>query len=157
LTGCRKGTVNTALDTGGPDAAEAELRELIDWCGRDHVAVELTCHDLPGDTERMEALAALARRCRVPVVATNNVHYAAPRRAQLAAALAATRARRPLDRIDPWLPASGGAHLRSAEEIALRFADFPEAVDNAAALAADIAFDLKLLGPRLPDFPIPLG
>ncbi|GAB3228270.1 error-prone DNA polymerase DnaE2 [Glycomyces halotolerans] len=157
LTGCRKGPLNTALDTDGPDEAERRLRELIDRCGRDNVAVELTCHDLPGDTERIEALAAIAGRCRVPVVATNNVHYASPRRAKVAAALAATRARRPLDQIDPWLPAAASAHLRSAEEMELRFVDFPDAVRNAALLAKEVAFDLKLLAPRLPRFPVPPG
>ncbi|WP_100444112.1 error-prone DNA polymerase [Glycomyces xiaoerkulensis] len=155
LTGCRKGPLNTALETDGPDAAERRLRELIDYCGRDNLAVELTCHDAPGDGERIEALAAIARRSGVPAVATNNVHYATPRRARVAAALAATRARRPLDRADPWLPAGPGAHLRSADEMFVRFADHPEAVEYAAHLAKEIAFDLKLLDPRLPRFPVP--
>ncbi|GAB3662073.1 error-prone DNA polymerase [Glycomyces tarimensis] len=157
LTGCRKGALNAALDAGGTEAAERRLRELTEWFGPGNVAVELTCHDLPGDTERIDALAAIAGRCRVPVVATNNVHYASPTRARVAAALAATRSRRPLDQIDPWLPAAAAAHLRSPEEMRLRFADVPEAVDNAARFAEEIAFDLKLLAPRLPRFPNPVG
>ena len=50
----------------------------------------------------------------VDVVATNNVHYATPAQRPLATALAAVRARRSLDEIDGWLPASPFAHLRSA-------------------------------------------
>ncbi|MCH7230845.1 error-prone DNA polymerase [Glycomyces sp. L485] len=157
LTGCRKGALNTALDTGGVEAAERRLREMTEWFGRDNVAVELTCHDLPGDTERIDALAAVAGRCRVPIVATNNVHYASPRRAKVAAALAATRSGRPLDQIDSWLPAAASAHLRGFEEMRLRFEDHPEAVENAGLIAEEIAFDLKLLDPRLPRFPNPRG
>ncbi|MQM24080.1 error-prone DNA polymerase [Glycomyces albidus] len=157
LTGCRKGPLNAALDADGPAAAERKLRELTDLFGAERVAVELTCHDLPGDTERMEALAAVAHRCRVPVVATNNVHYASPARAKAAAALAAIRARTTLDQADPYLPANAGAHLRSGAEMALRFADFPEAVERSAAIAAECAFDLQHLAPRLPHFPVPDG
>ncbi|MCC3763374.1 error-prone DNA polymerase [Glycomyces sp. TRM65418] len=157
LTGCRKGVLNTALDAGGPEAAERELRELAERFGPERVAVELTCHDLPGDTERIEALADLARRCGIATVATNNVHYAAPRRARAAAALAAIRARTTLDRADPYLPANAGAHLRSGAEMALRFADFPEAVAASARIAAECAFDLKLLRPRLPRYPVAAG
>ncbi|MEU5875310.1 error-prone DNA polymerase [Glycomyces sp. NPDC047369] len=155
LTGCRKGPVNAALDAGGTDAAERELRRLVDLFGAERVAVELTCHDLPGDVERMEALAAVARRCRVPVVATNNAHYAAPARAKAAAALAAIRARTTLDQVDPFLPANAGAHLRSGAEMALRFADFPEAVAESVRIAEECAFDLELLKPQLPHFPVP--
>ncbi|WP_112137385.1 error-prone DNA polymerase [Glycomyces dulcitolivorans] len=157
LTGCRKGVVNAALDAGGPAAAERELRGLVDRFGAGNVAVELTCHDLPGDTERMEALAAVARRCRVPLAATGNAHYAVPARAKTAAALAAIRARTTLDGVDPFLPANAGAHLRSGEEMALRFADFPEALAASVGIAAECAFDLELLKPRLPHFPVPDG
>lgn len=157
LTGCRKGVLNAALDAGGPAAAERELRELAAWFGPEHIAVELTCHDLPGDTERIETLAGIARRCGIDTVATNNVHYAAPRRAGAAAALAAIRARTTLDRADPYLPANAGAHLRSGAEMALRFADFPEAVAASTRIAAECAFDLTLLAPRLPHFPVEPG
>ncbi|GAA2147409.1 error-prone DNA polymerase [Glycomyces algeriensis] len=157
LTGCRKGFLNAALDAGGPDAAEDALRELADAFGREHLAVELTCHDLPGDTERIETLAALARRFGVPVVATNNVHYAAPNRARTAAALAAIRARSTLEATDPHLPANAGAHLRSGEEMAQRFADFPAALEESVRIATECAFRLKLLAPRLPHFPVPAG
>jgi len=157
LTGCRKGPLNTALDAHGPRAAERELQGLADRFGADRVAVELTCHDLPGDIERIEALADIARRCRIPVVATNNVHYAAAGRSKAAAALAAIRARRTLDQADPYLPANAGAHLRSGAEMALRFADFPDAIGRAAAIAAACAFDLRLLAPKLPHYPVEDG
>lgn len=155
LTGCRKGFLNAALDSGGLDAAEAALRELADAFGPEHLAVELTCHDLPGDTERIETLARLARRFALPIVATNNVHYAAPARARTAAALAAVRARSTLEATDPYLPANAGAHLRSGDEMAQRFADFPAAVEASARIAAECAFPIKLLAPRLPHFPVP--
>jgi error-prone DNA polymerase len=155
LTGCRKGHVPAALGRHGEAAARRELARLVALFGRDSVAVELTCHGDPLDDERNDALAGLARAFRLPTVATNNVHYHAPARQRLAAAVAAVRARRSLDELDGWLPATGTAHLRSGAELADRFAAWPGAVARAARFAAELAFDLRLVAPKLPDYPIP--
>jgi error-prone DNA polymerase len=157
LTGCRKGSVPTALAADGLDAAQRELDRLIGTFGRCHVKVELTDHGDPGDTARNDALDDLATRCSVETVVTNNVHYARPQRWPLASAQAAIRARRSLDELDGWLPASGAAHLRSGAEQAARFARYPGAVECTTALAISASFDLRLVAPRLPDFPVPTG
>jgi error-prone DNA polymerase len=157
LTGCRKGTVPAALLAGGPSAAARELGRLVEAFGPDHVAVELWDHGDPLDSARNDALAELAVRAGVAVVATNNVHYAVPARRQLATALAAVRARRSLDDIDGWLPPAASAHLRSGAEQARRFARYPGVVEAAAELGRSCAFDLSLVAPRLPDWPVPIG
>ncbi|MGX6604266.1 error-prone DNA polymerase [Micromonosporaceae bacterium Da 78-11] len=156
LTGCRKGTVPRALATEGVEAAAYELDRLVALFGRPNVVVELTDHGDPYDDDRNDALSELARSRRLEVVATNNVHYATPARRKLATALAAVRSRRSLDEIDGWLPAAGAAHLRSGAEMGRRFAAYPGAVANAAMFGRDLAFDLNLVAPRLPDFPIPV-
>ena len=109
------------------------------------------------DSARNDALVQLAVRAGVDIVATNNVHYATPNRRQLASALAAVRARRSLDEIEGWLPAAGGAHLRSGSEQARRFARYPGVVQRAAELGRACAFDLSLMAPKLPPFPCPDG
>ncbi|MGQ0464608.1 MAG: error-prone DNA polymerase [Sporichthyaceae bacterium] len=157
LTGCRKGTVPSALSAGGAAAGARELDRLIALFGKGNVAVELTDHGHPTDAEHVDALGALAARFGVSTVATANAHYAAPDRRRLATALAAVRARRSLDELAGWLPAAGTAHLRSGAEQAARFARHPGAVARAAALGAECAFDLALIRPRLPDFPVPAG
>jgi len=155
LTGCRKGHVPAALLTEGVDAARRELDRLTALFGAESVAVELTSHGHPLDDERNDALAELARAAGLPVVATNNVHYARPVDRRLATAVAAVRARRSLDEIDGWLPAAGAAYLRSGAEMAQRFAAFPSAVPQTAAYADELAFDLHLVAPNLPDYPVP--
>ena len=100
LTGCRKGTVPTALERHGPAAAARELDALVATFGRPNVAVELCDHGDPLDSHRNDALAQLAIRAGVDVVATTNAHYATPARRRLATAMAAVRARRSLDELD---------------------------------------------------------
>jgi error-prone DNA polymerase len=157
LTGCRKGTVPAALRAGGPDAAARALDELVDRFGPGNVVVELWQHGDPLDDARNDALARLAARRGLDLVATTNAHFASPARRPLATALAAVRARRSLDEMDGWLPAAGTAHLRSGAEMAARFARYPTAVARAAELGAACAFDLKLVAPELPDWGVPDG
>jgi len=157
LTGCRKGTVPAALVRDGPSAARRALDTLVDAFGRDRVLVELWDHGDPLDRHRNDALAQVAIAAGVDVLATNNVHYATPAQRPLATALAAVRARRSLDEIDGWLPASPFAHLRSAAEQSRRFARWPGAVERTVDLARACAFDLRLASPELPDHEVPDG
>jgi len=157
LTGCRKGAVPAALATGGPAAALAELDQLTAMFGPGNVFTELTFHDQPGDDERNDLLAGLAAAAGVGVVATGNAHYATPARARLAETLAAIRARRSLDEMDGWLPASGSAYLRSGAEMSRRLRRFPGVQPRTVELAADCAFGFGDLAPNLPDFPVPDG
>ncbi len=157
LTGCRKGALASALVAEGPAAAGRELARLVEAFGRDHVAVELWDHGDPLDGHRNDALAELATRARVDVVATNNVHYATPARFPLHTALAAIRGRRSLDQADGWLPAAPVACLRSGAEQARRFRRYPGVVARAADYGRSFAFDLALVAPGLADFPVPDG
>ena len=157
LTGCRKAAMPRALEREGPAAAERELHHLIDRFGPSNVAVELWDHGAPLDSVRNDAMVEIAMRAGVDVLATNNVHYAFPARRRLATAMAAVRSRRSLDEIEGWLPAASGAHLRSGDEQARRFARYPGVVERAAELGLACAFDLRLMAPKLPPFPCPPG
>ncbi|MGH3868765.1 MAG: error-prone DNA polymerase [Pseudonocardiaceae bacterium] len=157
LTGCRKAAVRRALESEGPAAAAAQLRRVTDLFGADHVVVELTANGLADDTERNDALAALAAAHGLDTVATTAAHYATPSRHRLATVLAAIRARRSLDEMDGWLPAAATAHLRSGAEMAEKFARWPGAVERAAALGRECSFDLHLVAPDLPPFAVPGG
>ncbi|MEV7971625.1 error-prone DNA polymerase [Cellulomonas sp. NPDC089187] len=166
LSGCRKGPVRQAL-CGGPqpapvtaegiDRARAELHRLIALFGARNVVVEVTESGGPYDGEITDALAALAVECGLRLVATGNVHYAHPRDADLAAALAAVRARSGMEELDGWLPGAPTAHLMSAAEMLHRHRRHPEAVSAAAELADELAFDLHLVAPQLPPYPVPEG
>jgi error-prone DNA polymerase len=160
LTGCRKGAVRRALAGGGASGIEAaahELDRLVVLFGRDSVHVELVDHGDPLDSRTNDVLAGLAAERRLPTIATNNVHYAAPQRQLLAAAVAAVRAQRGLDELDGWLPAHAGAHLRSGAEMLTRFARYPGAVERTVTLADELAFPLRRAKPALPKQEVPEG
>ncbi|KQW05765.1 DNA polymerase III subunit alpha [Leifsonia sp. Root4] len=162
LSGCRKGAVRQALAAAatpaeGAEAAAAELAELVRLFGAGNVAVELFDHGHPMDSTTNDVLAELAAAAGLPVVATNVVHYATPSEHRLASAVAAVRARRSLDEMDGWLPASDGAHLRSGAEMAVRFARFPGAIEQTVRYAEELAFTLRSARPGLPKQDVPPG
>jgi len=157
LTGGRKGPVPQALLAEGPAAAGREIEHLADVAGRNNVYVELWDHGDPIDSARNDALAVLAAKHDVGLLATNNVHYATPSRRRLATALAAVRARRSLEDLNGWLPPAAMAHIRSGDEQDRRFRRYPGVVEAAAELGGACAFDLSLVAPNLPPFPCPRG
>lgn len=157
LTGCRKGAVPAALVAHGPAGARRELDRLIEVFGTERVLMELWDRGDPLDRHRNDALARIAVHAGVGFIATGNVHYAAPSRHRLAAALAAVRAGRSLDELDGWLPAAPLAHLRAPLEQIRRFARWPGAIERTVEIAQACAFDLRLAAPGLPVTDVPDG
>lgn len=162
LTGCRKGAVRQALAStqNRADAerhARYELDRLTSLFGKAHVFVELTDHGHPGDDERNDQLAELAGHATLPTIVTGAVHAASLEDTQLAEAMAAIRSRRSLDELNPFLPASGSARLRSGRAMLRRFARHADAVTRTATLARQLAFPLKAATPKLPRIDVPAG
>ncbi len=151
LTGCHQGAVPRAADLAGTIEAAARLREIFP--GR--LYVELWHHAMPEDDPRNDRLAEAAARLGLPTVATNNVHYHDRTEAVLSEVLAAIGGRRSLEEADGFRPATDDRYLKSPAEMTRRFARYPGAVERAAELGRELAFDLDLLAPRLPDFPMP--
>ncbi len=156
LTGCRKGPLAHALEIHGPQAAERRYRQLRDYFG-ESLVVELWDHGQPLDVYRNDALATLAVRGQSELVATGNVHYATPSAFRRSQVLSSIRARQSLREMQGWLPSSATACLRSDEEQRRRFARWPGVVDRAGEIAEELAFDLRLVTPQLPNFPTPPG
>ncbi|HWP35459.1 MAG TPA: error-prone DNA polymerase, partial [Thermodesulfobacteriota bacterium] len=129
------------LRAGDRAGAARRLGRLREAFG-DALHVELVRHGAPGDLERSQAMAALARELRLPVVATNDVLFHHPARRPLHDLLRCIREGLTLDEAGRRLPPNAEAHLKSPRAMALRFRDLPEAVARAAALAASIGFRL---------------
>jgi error-prone DNA polymerase len=154
LSGCWRGAVNRAAAAGdleGAIAAAGQMREIFP--GRFYL--EVWHHGMPEDDLRNDVVAEVSRRTRIPLVATNNVHYAHRGDADLGEVLAAIGGRRNLDIADGFRPATDERYLRSPFEMQHRLGRYRGAVERAAQLGESLAFDLDLVAPALPDFPMP--
>ncbi len=154
LTGCWQGAVPRAAAHGDLDAAVAEASRLRSIFGS-RLHVELWDHRMPEDDRRNELLVEVARRLSLPIVATNQVHYADPDDADLAEVLSAIAGRRDLAAHDGFRHPTDERYLKPVDLMERRFARFPGAVARAADLGRDLAFDLHVVAPDLPDFPMP--
>lgn len=141
LSGCRRG--------------EAEAACYRDLFGRDNVYIELQRHFLPDDDRLISAQVRLAQRMNMPVVATNNVHYATRDGQRLQDVLVCIRQRTSLEAAGDWLRPNDEYHLKSANEMCSLFADYPEAIDNTRAIAQHCEFTLTSTLQALPPYPTP--
>ncbi len=154
LTGCWQGAVPRAAARGDHAAAVREAARLREIFGR-RLHVELWDHRMPEDDLRNDLLWDVARELNLPTVATNNVHYADRHDADLAEVLAAVGGRRNLAEQDGFRPATDERYLKSPQEMLERFRVYPGVVERAAELGRALTFDLQLVAPELPDFPMP--
>ncbi len=136
--------------------------------------LELGHHLLPGDDWLVAETAALADDLGLPVVVTNDVHYAEPTDRELHDVLTAIRHGRTLDTLGDLRSPSGEHYLKSAGELAALPPGDPatavgsmddartarawaEGIRSAAELAAACTVDLGFERYRFPGFPVPGG
>ncbi|MFQ5459816.1 MAG: PHP domain-containing protein, partial [Anaerolineae bacterium] len=157
LTGCRDGVLATPARRADKETTLARGRSLKRIFGVDHCYVELQRHLDGGDKRLNATLLALARHLGLPVVATNNVHYATAEGVPLQHVLTCIRHLTTLDAAESLLYATPHRYLKSPREMADLFSDLPEAVANTARIADACAYELDHSHARLPDFPVPPG
>ncbi len=156
LTGGDEGPLARALEADGHDAAECLLARLAHLFP-DRLHVELQRHLDRQEEDRNQALVDLARRLRLPLVATNGVRYATQCDKQLHDVLTCIRSHTHLDAAGRLLAAHRERHLKSAAEMTSLFPDRLKAVAESAALATSLDFTLADLGYRFPNYPLPPG
>lgn len=154
LTGCREGQLSTAVSDGRMNDAEHILRTYLEWFGAGNVYVELQQNHVYGDTRRVMRLVELADRFGVPYVATGNVHYHQQKRHRLQDVMVSIRHKTTLDQCHQERRPNAQFHLKSQEEIAAIWRDFPEAIINTTRIAErcaafDITRDLRY---QFPDY-----
>ena len=154
LTGCWQGAVPRAALAGDLPSAMTEASRLREVFG-ERLFVELIDHRMPEDDLRNDVLAEVAARLGLATIATNNVHYDTRSKADLSEVLAAVGGRRTLGLQDGFRPATDERYLKRPEQMHERFARYRGAVERASELGQAAAFDLNLIAPALPDFPMP--
>jgi len=167
LSGCREGEIARRLRVGDRDGARAAAAALAEaFPAGFHV--ELSHHLLPDDDWLVTESVALARDLQLPVVVTNDVHYATPEGREFQDVLTAIRHGRTLETLADLRRPDGESYVKSeAELLTLPPGDgslgrdvaraWTEGIEGAAALAAACSVDLGFEQYRFPGFPVPSG
>jgi error-prone DNA polymerase len=127
LSGCREGEIARRLRVGDREGARAVAeRYALLFAGRkarrDSVAtsaffLEMQHHLLPDDDWLVAETALLAEELGLPVVVTNDVHYARPEGRELHDIVTAIRHGRSLDELRDLRRPDGESFLKSVEEL----------------------------------------
>src|SRR6059036_3620917 len=157
LTGGARGPLAQRLAAGDDDGARQILEKLVAFFGRSSCFVEVQRHYSREQEQMLQRLVTLARAARAPLVASNQPLFARPEGRSLADVFTCIREKTDLDHAGRRLLANGERSLKSAAAMTELFRDLPEALDNAGELALRLAFTLKDLGYRFPEFPLPPG
>ena len=135
---------------------ESDLRQL-----REALRAQLylaASHCYRGDDRaRIEALAQLARREGLGLVATNAVLYHAPHRRQLQDVLTCIREKCTIHEAGFRLDANAERHLKPAHEMARLFKGHEDALERTIEIAQACTFSLDELRYEYPDEPVPEG
>ena len=157
LTGGGRGPLAQRLAAGDDDGARRVLDQLVAIFGHSGCFVEVQRHYLREQEQILQRLVALARTAGVPLVASNQPLFAHPEGRPLADVFTCIREKTDLDHAGRRLLANGERSLKSGAEMTELFRDIPDALDNTGELALRLAFTLKDLGYRFPEFPLPPG
>ena len=145
----------------GPLANGAEARQrlqaLVQTFGQRNVFVELQRHCRREQEARNQALVALARSMKLPLLATNGVTHATQDRRELQDVLTCLRHKTTIAEAGKLLNFNAERHMKTSAEMEALFADLPEAIQNTSELAMRIGFTLENLGYEFPRYPVPVG
>jgi DNA-directed DNA polymerase III PolC len=103
------------------------------------------------------ALTNLARKWKIPLVATCPVYYLTPAQASLQRTLASIRTLVPLAQLSVQEMAPAGSYFAGVAEMEMRFEHFPVALDGNLEVAERCQFELPLGIPHMPTVPLPDG
>ncbi|HEX6118670.1 MAG TPA: error-prone DNA polymerase [Dongiaceae bacterium] len=109
------------------------------------------------DARRIRWIAELGAEHRLPLIATNDVLYHAPERRPLQDVMTCIREHVTIEEAGFRLLANAERHLKSPDEMGRLFKRWPEALENAARLAATCRFSLDELRYEYPSEPVPDG
>ena len=159
LSGGLFGEIPRALAAGDEAAAKESLEFHLRTFGEGNFFLELGSNDAAPQRELNAALVDLSRRTGVPLVATSDARCLEPGdRLARAVLVAIGRKQKLTDELRGQLLA-GTSHLAIPEEMAARFVDLPEALENSGRIADRIQDDAFLPADRMhfPMFATPAG
>ncbi|MEN6311114.1 MAG: DNA polymerase III subunit alpha, partial [Acidobacteriota bacterium] len=157
LSACLKGELNVWLGRGFAEKAEDAAREYAAIFAKGDYYVELMDHGLAEQKALNPLLIGLARKLDLPLVVTNDVHFAKREDAQSQDVLVCIQTNRKISDPDRLKFSTDQFYFKSAAEMAALFPDVPEAVENTGRIAARCELEFPAKTYFLPNFTPPEG
>jgi error-prone DNA polymerase len=160
LTGGSDGPLAQEIYHRDPEAHSDSQRTaewLVDVFGKANVYAELQRHFNRDEEAWNHSVLGIARRLKLPLLATNGVSYAKRAQRQVADVFTCIRNHVRLETAGRLLSTNSDRFLKSPREMAELFADLPEAIANTTELSSRLEFTLEDLGYEFPRYAVPQG
>ena len=157
FSGCMSAKIPTLLLDGQPQQARELAGRYQDIFGPGNFYLELQDHGLQ-DQQRLNAeLVRLSGELAIPLVASNDVHYAQREDARAQDVLICVGTGKRLSDRDRLRFDGSEFYFKTAAEMEQIFADYPQAIVNTRALAERCELQIPQPGPMLPTYEVPGG
>src|SRR5438445_306770 len=143
-------------DTEDTEKAKKTAEWLIDVFGKGNVYAELQRHFNREEEARNHAIIEIARRLKLPLLATNGACYVTRAQRQVADVFTCIRNHVRLETAGRLLSINSERFVKSPKEMVQFFADLPKAIVNTVELSSRFDFTLQDLGYELPDIDLDL-
>ncbi|TML27515.1 MAG: DNA polymerase III subunit alpha, partial [Actinobacteria bacterium] len=156
LTGCLQSRMNRRILDGRLADARAHVDDLVQAFGPEQVYFEVQKNGLAEQERANEVIERFARELGRPLVATGDVHYLRREDHDHHQALLCVQTKSTLEA--PKLTfETNEFYLRSSDEMAKAFAQWPEALASTLEIAERCQVELELGGHLLPSYDTPDG
>lgn len=155
LSACIAGEVPVKILQRDIDGAERAAQEYIEIFGKENYFFEIQDHGLDEERVVNRELKRMAAKFGVGLVATNDLHYVEKADAEAQDVLLCIQTASTVDDPKRMKFANDEYYLKSYGEMAERFADCPEALENTVKIAERCHVELEFGHLLLPEFPIP--
>ena len=162
LSGCYSGELIQSIIKNNPPASGPEkiINEYKEIFGPENYFIEIGHHpnfDKRNHQKVWPALIELARKTNTLLVATQDIHYIAKEDAQYHDILLAVQTGNKLSDQDRLSLKNDDFSMSSLEDMAERFKEIPEAIENTVKIAERCNVQIAMGKPILPHFPLPEG
>jgi DNA polymerase-3 subunit alpha len=155
LSGCIAGEIPKYIITDRMGRAKKALEEYIDIFGKDNFFLELQDSGIPLQKKVNEVLIKLSAEYKIPVVATNDVHYLNREDSKAHDALLCIQTGSTINDTGRMRFPTDEYYFKSFDEMKELFKEHPEAIKNTGLIADRCNVNLKFNMDLIPSFEVP--
>jgi len=155
LSACLAGEIPVLLLEGKKEEALAQALEYERIFGKGNFFLEMQDHGLDGQMKVNGGLLEIHEKTGIPLVATNDLHYINKEDAYVQDVLLCIQTGKTLADTDRMRFETDEFYLKSGDEMALLFGEYPEALANTVEIARRCKVEFEFGVNHLPPFPLP--
>jgi len=155
LSACLQGPVAVPLAQGNYNEALERAKELNEIFGPGNFFLEMQDHGIAEQQTVNAGIQRIAAETGIPLVITNDAHYIEKKDAYAQDILMCIQTNRTVDEEDRMRFETQEFYIKSGDEMAALFPQYPEAAENTVKIAERCNVEIEFGKYHLPKFPLP--